>query len=50
MFALKGNIVSERRTFKKHTQKPCESVLQYVAALRDLTATCEACWMKCFVS
>lgn len=40
-FSPRRNIVGERHAFRKRAQAPHESVLQYVAALHDLAATCE---------
>lgn len=35
------NVVVERHTFRKRAQRPQESIVQYIAALRELAATCE---------
>lgn len=35
------NIVAERHAFRKRCQAPHETVIQYVAALRELVVTCE---------
>lgn len=40
-FNPKRNTVAERHAFRKRTQAQNESILQYVAALRDLATTCE---------
>ncbi|KAJ8362815.1 hypothetical protein SKAU_G00116460 [Synaphobranchus kaupii] len=40
-FIPKVKIIVERHAFRKRAQGPQETVLQYVAALRDLAATCE---------
>ncbi len=40
-FAPRRNIVAERHAFRKRVQAPEETILQYVAALRDLAATCD---------
>nr|XP_055067975.1 uncharacterized protein K02A2.6-like [Misgurnus anguillicaudatus] len=40
-FNPKINVVAERHSFRKRAQAPSESVLQYVAALRDLVSKCE---------
>uniref|UniRef100_A0A3P9IMQ9 Retrotransposon gag domain-containing protein n=1 Tax=Oryzias latipes TaxID=8090 RepID=A0A3P9IMQ9_ORYLA len=39
-FNPKRNAVAERHVFRKRAQSQTESILQYVAALRDLAATC----------
>ncbi len=40
-FAPRRNIVAERHAFRKRVQVLEETILQYVAALRDLAATCD---------
>lgn len=40
-FNPKINVVAERHAFRKRTQATSESVLHYVAALRDLVSKCE---------
>lgn len=35
------NVVVERHTFRKRAQRPQESIVQYIASLRELAATCE---------
>ncbi len=40
-FAPRRNIVAERHAFRKRVQAPGATILQYVAALRDLAATCD---------
>ncbi len=40
-FVPKTNIVAEHHTFRKCCQAPHETVIQYVAALRELVVTCE---------
>ena len=40
-FNPKTNTVAERHAFRKRSQAPHESILQYVAALRDLVSTCD---------
>ena len=40
-FIPQRNVVAERHAFRKRAQAPHESVLQYVAALRDLANTSE---------
>ncbi len=40
-FVLRRNVIAERHAFRKQTQVPGETVLQYVTSLRDLAATCE---------
>ncbi len=40
-FAPRRNIVVERHAFRKRVPAPGETILQYVAALRDLAATCD---------
>ncbi|KAI2660383.1 Transposon Ty3-G Gag-Pol polyprotein [Labeo rohita] len=40
-FAPRRNIVAERHAFRKRVQAPGESIVQYVAALRDLASTCD---------
>ena len=40
-FVLKTNTVAERHAFRKRVQRPDETVLQYVTALRELASTCD---------
>ncbi len=40
-FVPRRNVIAERHAFRKRTQVPGETVLQYVTSLRDLTAICE---------
>lgn len=40
-FNLRRNTVAEQHAFRKRAQAQNESLLQYVAALRDLATTCE---------
>ncbi|XP_039505749.1 uncharacterized protein LOC120461595 [Pimephales promelas] len=40
-FIPKRNVVVERHAFRKRVQRTDETVLQYIAALRDLATTCE---------
>ena len=40
-FNPKTNTVAERHAFRKRAQALHESILQYVAALRDLVSTCD---------
>ncbi|XP_024116738.1 uncharacterized protein LOC112138415, partial [Oryzias melastigma] len=40
-FNPKQNAVAERHVFRKRAQTPTKSILHYVAALRDLAATCD---------
>ncbi len=40
-FNPKINVVAERHAFRKRTQTTSESVLHYIAALRDLVSKCE---------
>lgn len=40
-FTPKTNTVAERHVFRKRTQASHESIIQYIAALRDLASTCE---------
>ncbi len=37
----KINVVVERHTFRKRVQGMDETVLQYIAAIRDMATTCE---------
>ncbi|KAF7643879.1 hypothetical protein LDENG_00231610 [Lucifuga dentata] len=40
-FIAKVNVVVEQHMFRKRVQGPNESILQYIAALRDLASTCD---------
>lgn len=40
-FTPRRNIVAERHAFRKRVQAPGETIIQYVAALRDLAVTCD---------
>ncbi len=40
-FSLRRNIVAEHHAFRKRVQATGETIIQYVAALWDLAATCE---------
>lgn len=40
-FMLTVNVVVEHHTFRKRVQRPQESIVQYIASLRELAATCE---------
>lgn len=40
-FTPKRNVVVERHAFRKRVQRTDETVVQYIAALRDLATTCE---------
>ncbi|KAL1274350.1 hypothetical protein QQF64_027164 [Cirrhinus molitorella] len=40
-FAPRRNIVAECHAFRKRVQAPGETIIQYVAALRDLATTCD---------
>ncbi len=40
-FIPRRNVVAERHAFRRRSQAPGETILQYVASLWELAATCE---------